>query len=60
MKKIFFIVFILGCYQVNAENYPCSGKMGGIAKCSGTKFVCKNGKISKSKSTCNKSLYGKN
>ncbi|MCY1548755.1 hypothetical protein D9M68_848830 [compost metagenome] len=33
-------------------NTPCSGKKGGIAHCSGAKFVCKDGTISQSKRTC--------
>lgn len=31
---------------------PCSGKKGGISHCSGSKFVCKDGTISKSTKTC--------
>ncbi|WP_274570672.1 hypothetical protein V6667_06500 [Neisseria leonii] len=31
---------------------PCSGKKGGISHCSGSKFVCKDGSISKSKKVC--------
>ncbi len=31
---------------------PCSGNKGGIAHCSGTKFVCKDGTQSKSKCSC--------
>lgn len=38
--------------QANAQNKPCSGKMGGISHCQGAKFVCKNGKISQSKRAC--------
>lgn len=34
---------------------PCSGKMGGISHCSGGKFVCKNGEVSRSKKTCSRS-----
>ena len=36
-------------------NKPCSGKKGGIAKCtSDGKFMCKNGTISQSKYSCKK------
>ncbi len=38
--------------QANAQNKPCSGKMGGISHCKDGKFVCKNGKISQSKKVC--------
>jgi len=33
-------------------NKPCSGKKGGVSHCSGDKFVCKDGSISKSKRVC--------
>ena len=35
-----------------AQNTPCSGKGGGIARCDGYKFVCNNGSYSKSKKDC--------
>ena len=31
---------------------PCSGKKGGISKCEGKLFVCKDGSISRSKRIC--------
>ena len=31
---------------------PCSGKKGGISHCSGGKFVCNDGTVSRSKKTC--------
>nr|DAT24698.1 MAG TPA: hypothetical protein [Caudoviricetes sp.] len=34
------------------DNKPCSGKKGGVSHCSGDKFVCKDGSISKSKRVC--------
>lgn len=37
-----------------ARNTPCSGKKGGVSHCQGTKFVCKDGSISKSKKSCNR------
>lgn len=42
--------------QANAQNKPCSGKMGGISHCQGAKFVCKNGKISQSKRACSQAI----
>ena len=38
--------------EANARNYPCSKSMGGVSHCKDGKFVCKNGKISKSKKLC--------
>lgn len=37
---------------VHAQNKPCSGSKGGIAQCSGGKFVCNDGSISGSKKIC--------
>jgi len=34
------------------RNQPCSGMKGGIARCSGAQFVCKDGTISQSKLSC--------
>lgn len=33
---------------------PCSGKKGGVSHCSGGKFVCQDGSISKSKRICSR------
>ncbi|WP_201505165.1 hypothetical protein [Psychrobacter aestuarii] len=50
---LFVSVFMMTpIMEANAQNKPCSGKMGGISHCEGTKFVCKNGKISQSKRNC--------
>lgn len=35
-------------------NRPCSGKKGGVSHCSGGKFVCNNGSISRSTRTCSR------
>ncbi|MCU1716558.1 hypothetical protein [Pseudomonas sp. 5P_3.1_Bac2] len=35
-----------------AANQPCSGKKGGVARCDGELFVCKDGSISASKRRC--------
>lgn len=48
--------FLLPCATASATNTPCSGGKGGIAYCSGGKFVCNDGTISASKKTC--SGYG--
>ena len=50
--------FILIAYHAMAANYPCSGKKGGVVKCTTEgKYLCKNGTVSKSKTTCDKDLY---
>lgn len=56
MRKILAVLAIgllVASQGANARgNTPCSGKKGGIAHCSGAKFVCKDGTISQSKRTC--------
>jgi hypothetical protein len=38
-------------------NTPCSGKKGGIAKCVGGRFLCRNGTFSQSKKGCGGQRY---
>lgn len=53
MTALLAITFMaLPITQAQAQNKPCSGKIGGISHCKDGKFVCKNGKISQSKRTC--------
>lgn len=57
MNKAIFAV-IAGCLlaiSVSAEargRKPCSGRKGGIAYCSGSKFVCRDGSLSQSRRIC--------
>lgn len=50
------MAFVLSFAPAGATNTPCSGKKGGIAYCSGGKFICNDGSTSASKKTC--SGYG--
>lgn len=63
MKAILAIIlccsFILANTADARGREPCSGKMGGIAKCVGTKYLCNNGKVSKSKTECDPEIYNK-
>ena len=65
MNKYAKVLLMLGCATMltvcveNAAyakgtqmNTPCSGAKGGIAKCSGSQFVCKDGSVSESKRDC--------
>ena len=45
-------------FHVNAANYPCSGKKGGVAHCAGEQFVCNDGSISGSKRSCSAEMGG--
>jgi endonuclease YncB( thermonuclease family) len=37
---------------VGATNYPCSKTKGGVERCEGTKFLCRDGSVSASKKKC--------
>jgi hypothetical protein len=56
-KALVTAIMVMVCISSTAEakgKQPCSGKKGGISHCSGGKFVCNDGSISKSKKTCSK------
>ncbi|CAB3837272.1 hypothetical protein [Achromobacter ruhlandii] len=36
----------------HSANTPCSGKKGGVERCVGEKFLCRDGSISASKRVC--------
>ena len=46
--------------NASAANLPCSGKMGGIERCVEGRFLCRNGKFSRSKKVCDASVIGQN
>lgn len=37
---------------------PCDRGAGGISHCQGSKFICKNGRVSGSKKICNPQVHG--
>lgn len=49
------IITLLSLFSINtvsAQNYPCSGKKGGVSHCENGKFICNDGSTSKSKRVC--------
>lgn len=65
MKKIIFLLIVcLLPIQTFARGSGrgreiCSGKKKGISHCVGTKFMCNNGTLSKSKEICGSSRFKK-
>lgn len=55
-QSIILILFLICIAQpaIAKGREPCSGKKGGISHCSGGKFICNDGSVSKSKKTCTK------
>ncbi|MFA7351671.1 MAG: hypothetical protein WC009_13000 [Methylotenera sp.] len=49
---IFLFLFLLaGLTQANSRQ-PCDRGAGGISHCDGIKFICNDGRVSKSKKIC--------
>lgn len=46
------LLLLLGSSVALAGNQPCSGRKGGIARCDGELFLCRDGSISASKKNC--------
>ncbi|VVE72225.1 hypothetical protein PAN31117_04322 [Pandoraea anapnoica] len=48
------LLFLAMCVSAfaHAANYPCSGSKGGIERCVGEQFLCRDGSISASKRIC--------
>lgn len=51
-------LFIMSASALANGRQPCDRGAGGIAYCSGSKFICNNGRVSGSKKTCNPSIHG--
>ncbi|ADO80483.1 TPA: hypothetical protein ACPGNJ_001858 [Haemophilus influenzae] len=58
MKKLISTVLIASSFFMVANmadargREPCSGKKGGVSHCSGGKFICNDGSVSRSKQIC--------
>lgn len=46
------IVLLVATGSAPAANTPCSGKKGGIERCQGETFICRDGSVSASKKSC--------
>jgi hypothetical protein len=56
-KYLAFVAILIAALSfsnlADARNTPCSGKKGGVARCTADgKFLCQDGSISKSKRLC--------
>lgn len=52
LRPILLVLLLISALPAQSANQPCSGKKGGIAHCTGDKFVCNDGSISGSKKQC--------
>nr|DAI64526.1 MAG TPA: Glycine rich protein family [Caudoviricetes sp.]DAV64647.1 MAG TPA: Glycine rich protein family [Caudoviricetes sp.] len=61
-----FSVFVVATFlattffssQAMAAKAPCSGRMGGVDRCVDGRFLCNNGKFSRSQKICDPDVYG--
>ena len=52
MRLVLWLTLLLFSAAASAANYPCSGKKGGVERCVGEQFLCRDGSISASKRIC--------
>lgn len=43
MRAVFLALAVLFATTAHAANYPCSGKKGGVERCVGERFLCRDG-----------------
>lgn len=58
MRLLMLVAMMLISVAAAAANTPCSGKKGGIERCVGEQFLCRDGSISASKRSCSVSDAG--
>ena len=54
MRTIITLMLLGLVIPAQASNEPCSGRKGGVVRCQGSKFLCKDGSLSASKRKCTK------
>jgi hypothetical protein len=45
-------LLIVAPTSAHGANTPCSGRKGGVARCQGETFICRDGSVSASKKSC--------
>lgn len=55
MRPHLLLASLLFTTTAHSANYPCSGKKGGVERCVGEQFLCRDGSISASKRICSNS-----
>lgn len=58
MRVSIVVLVLLLPFVAVAANTPCSGKKGGIDKCQGDTFICRDGSVSASKRSCTAYMGG--
>ena len=49
---VLVLLLVVAAGAVHSQNYPCSGRKGGVSHCEGKFFVCNDGTASQSKRNC--------
>jgi hypothetical protein len=58
LPAIFPVLLILAPLSAHGANTPCSGRKGGVDRCQGETFICKDGSVSASKKSCSAVMGG--
>lgn len=58
MMRLLCVLALLLPLALHAANTPCSGSKGGIDKCQGATFICRDGSVSASKKNCQAYIGG--
>jgi hypothetical protein len=58
LLTIFAVLLILAPLSAHGANTPCSGRKGGVDRCQGETFICRDGSVSASKKSCSATMGG--
>ncbi len=58
MLGLFAVLLMLVPLAAHGANTPCSGRKGGVARCQGDTFICKDGSVSASKKSYSGTMGG--
>lgn len=58
LPAIFAVLLMLAPLSAHGANTPCSGRKGGVDRCQGETFICRDGSVSASKRSCSAIMGG--
>lgn len=58
LLAILTVLLIVAPLSAHGANTPCSGRKGGVDRCQGETFICRDGSVSASKKSCSATMGG--
>lgn len=58
LLSMWAVLMILVPLSAHGANTPCSGRKGGVDRCQGETFICRDGSVSASKKSCSAIMGG--